>query len=932
MRRFLARRTDPAGGSMQLVYDDSLRVVRLTDARGAVLEARFDEAGRVVQAGGPGAPGLAVGRDSAGDPTAVTDLRGTTRRAQYDDAGGLLRLSDVEGTALFSRDSRGALTSFTDPRGQTTALTYDSEGDLATTTTAGGSTTRYEHDAAGRVSAVVESDGGTTRIGYDAADRVVQTVNPLGHVSRVTYDGAGNRVSQTDARGSTVRFTYDSARRLTSVTAADGTATRYQYDAAGNVTRRTDANDAATSFEYDLAGRLVRLTSPTSGVWSYEYDQAGNLLSLTDANGNSTTEPGDGTTRYSYDPAGRPTFVDYSDGTPDVALRYDSAGDLVEVRDGAGVQRRTYDAMGRLVEVARGDVATRYAYDVAGNPVRRTDPDGTVTTTAYDDEGRVNAVTTPAGVTRYRYDAAGALVERVLPLSTGIVERNEHDRAGRLVGRTSAAGSVVHHDVRATLDELGNPVALTSRSGQQTMRYDERSRLVNWCPDKACAAGESYTYDGVGNRLRVQRGKDVTTTAYDASDRPAGAGAPTFDANGNQTTVAGRPAFYDLANRLVRLGPVPGAASCAAKCNGPDPAATVKISYDAEGNRTAKTVTVADGAPTVTTYEHDVNAPLPLLTSERQDGQVVRSYRYGGGDLLGVGTPVGELHALRDGLGSTTDLVDDRGRKAWRYTYSADGVTAQEHSNQKAPANPLQFTGQYFDSDLGLYDLRTRLYDPTSARFLQRDPVMQEAYSPAQSAYAYADGRPTSLTDPAGTCPFCVLAGVGALVGGVASAATYAVTNRGEDFSWRGLAGATVAGAGAGALGALAGPASGTLALALTGSTRGAFTLASNGAANAVIGGGANYLDNLISGRDTTMTSLLYGAGAGVAGGFIGGRLAPGNGLSTLKQTRNFGPRTIRGLVNFRGRNTRALYNSGLIGGAVGFGGAVVQGLGSNNK
>lgn len=231
-----------------------------------------------------------------------------------------------------------------------------------------------------------------------------------------------------------------------------------------------------------------------------------------------------------------------------------------------------------------------------------------------------------------------------------------------------------------------------------------------------------------------------------------------------------------------------------------------------------------------------------------------------------------------------------------------------------------------------MYDLRTRLYDPLSARFLQRDPVAQEAYSPAQSSYAYADGRPTSLTDPAGTCPFCVLAGVGALVGGVASASTYAVTNRGQDFSWRGLAGATVAGAGAGALGALAGPASGTLALAITGSSKGAFTLATNGAANALIGGGAAYLDNLISGRDTTMTSLLYGAGAGVAGGYLGGRLAPGNGLSTLAQTRRFGPRTLSGAVNLRGRNTRALYNSGLIGGGVGFGGAVVQGLGGNSK
>lgn len=134
--------------------------------------------------------------------------------------------------------------------------------------------------------------------------------------------------------------------------------------------------------------------------------------------------------------------------------------------------------------------------------------------------GRVVAVSTPAGTTQYRYDEAGALVERVLPATTGFVESNDYDVAGRLVARSSAAGSVLLQDVRATLDEVGNPVALKSRSSEQTMQYDTRNRLVEWCPDKSCTSRESYTYDAVGNRVKVQRGRSTSSTDFDASDRP----------------------------------------------------------------------------------------------------------------------------------------------------------------------------------------------------------------------------------------------------------------------------------------------------------------------------------------------------------------------------------------------------------------------------
>lgn len=51
-------------------------------------------------------------------------------------------------------------------------------------------------------------------------------------------------------------------------------------------------------------------------------------------------------------------------------------------------------------------------------------------------------------------------------------------------------------------------------------------------------------------------------------------------------------------------------------------------------------------------------------------------------------------------------------------------------------------------TDSGLYYLRARYYDPTTAQFLSRDPMVATTRSP----YAYVGGNPLNATDPSGEC------------------------------------------------------------------------------------------------------------------------------------------------------------------------------------
>lgn len=70
-----------------------------------------------------------------------------------------------------------------------------------------------------------------------------------------------------------------------------------------------------------------------------------------------------------------------------------------------------------------------------------------------------------------------------------------------------------------------------------------------------------------------------------------------------------------------------------------------------------------------------------------------------------------------------------------------------------APTDRL-FTGQRYDSDLGLYDYKARWYDPWLGRFIQPDPIVPDPANPqALNRYSYCLNDPINHTDPSGFDP-----------------------------------------------------------------------------------------------------------------------------------------------------------------------------------
>jgi RHS repeat-associated protein len=100
---------------------------------------------------------------------------------------------------------------------------------------------------------------------------------------------------------------------------------------------------------------------------------------------------------------------------------------------------------------------------------------------------------------------------------------------------------------------------------------------------------------------------------------------------------------------------------------------------------------------------------------------------------------------LYDGLGSTTELLDEAGAATDAYTYDVFGAV---RASTGSSANDWLFTGEQHDADSGLYYLRARYYDPATGRFLSTDPIG------AAEPYAYVSNNPVNYVDPSGLCAY----------------------------------------------------------------------------------------------------------------------------------------------------------------------------------
>jgi RHS repeat-associated protein len=235
--------------------------------------------------------------------------------------------------------------------------------------------------------------------------------------------------------------------------------------------------------------------------------------------------------------------------------------------------------------------------------------------------------------------------------------------------------------------------------------------------------------DDVGNRLTKVAGS-TTSYTYDNADRMTTAGGVTYtyDNNGNQTGRGADVFGWDIEDRLV---------SATVGANA--------VSYNYRGDDLRHSKTEA-GVTTIFTW--DLAAELPVVL---QEGNT--SYVYGLG-LISQTTGSTTSYPLGDGLGSTAALTDSSGTVTATYKYDVFGAVK---SSTGPGSTEFRFAGQQDDLALGYQYLRARYYDPSTGRFISKDPFGGFDDSPqSQNPFAYALNNPVSFADPSGNAAIAI--------------------------------------------------------------------------------------------------------------------------------------------------------------------------------
>ena len=587
--------TDEENNTQTRTYDAAGNIVSYTDANGNCWEYRYDALNRLIQ---------------------TADADGKAITVEYTKTSRIAKVTDTEGAETsYSYDTMGRLLEITDALGHKTAFGYDRLGRMISQTDENGNTTEYSYSPTGNITSVKNPEGGTSLYTYNELGRMQSATDALGNTIEYQYDKLGQVVSLTDSMGAQTAFTYNKNGQIATVTDADGGVTQYSYDACGNLIQTIDpmgnvvqyAYDAMnnqikecrlseegeqthiTLYQYDKRGGMIREIDPLLAEKTYTYDGSGNIISMVDEEENETTvrynlnhlpvqinyyngrcDNGsrlDGSQNNGSQNNGSPNNSSQNNGSQnngsqinskEVKFRYNSRGELVEMKDWNGTAVLEHDSLGRLTKITdHNNRSTGYSYDPAGNITGIVYPDGSTISRAYDKNNRLKSVTDPEGIlTQYGYDAAGNLLSINAPGSSAAFAYNANRlpiQAQYQFGDGTSLAETFMYDVMGRIinaerkSQISVPGSLQGTSQANTLENSQDNPLDNLNPYQL-PKSTAYTYDALGRLLSIteKRAEKHTTETY------------VYDALGNRISkavngVQKASCQYNAANQLIAM-------------------------------------------------------------------------------------------------------------------------------------------------------------------------------------------------------------------------------------------------------------------------------------------------------------------------------------------------------------------------------------------
>ncbi len=673
-----------------------------------------------------------------------------TEHKEYDNFGRIVRATDFEKQdTKFEYNAKGQLHykklyAFVDVSPQ------DGQNDIYPGSPT--ETIEYTYDDLGRRKEIIETRG-TTTFEYDSEGRTIVVSSPEGF-ARYIFDEITGRKAETRSYATTanlqtdvlalsnnditrVQYTYDEMGRLyeTKTIKRDGSTltmpevTTNAYDAVGNRDNTVLANSVTADYTYDNCNRLTNIVHSGS-LSSFGYTLYDNgmrhTVSETLKTSSSTSETHSIT--YTYDNLNRLTHESATCSSPS------------------------------------GSYSEEYTYDVVGNRTyREVIANGQTLTTDY----------------QYYTDGRDKLEKEIHTEPSAMLPYNN-----KPVYAYASNGQITHYQMLGQSADIGSfkaflmglpsiwsqylframmlllPIAffLPSLLSLRGKRPKQSRRSILWrqcvcvllaymmliCPcfENIAEASSQYSQIARGNW-----GTGNRTIEYTYDDNGSCVRKLTKQTTSPYTIYEDVVYEYNLQNKLYKVTTdnQQGTTVAVVEYTYNDEGIRVKaISYDMPrggGTHTnEKTTTFLIDAYNHTGYAQAL---------EESDGTNRTTYTIGD-DVISQynGTSVG--HFLCDGLGSVRQLTNSNGNLITDQTFNYDSYGVLVGYNG-TPQSNLRYTGEYYDTSLKQYNLRTRYYDPLNGRFNQMDSYAGNNEDPQSlHKYLYCHANPVNVIDPSG--------------------------------------------------------------------------------------------------------------------------------------------------------------------------------------
>ncbi|CAB3762419.1 MULTISPECIES: RHS repeat-associated core domain-containing protein [Burkholderia] len=773
------------GSTVYYAYDARDNVRKIRDGEGGLWVRDYNAKDHLIEEIDPLGNKTEYTNNALGQPVEIIDARGGKKQLSYSATGQLTSYADCSGkTSRWQYNGRGQLERFIDAAGQATQYRYKA-GQLVDVTRPDGATEQYERDAEGRLLAHVDGLRRRTEWTYTRAGLIATRQDANGESLGYRWDKLGRLEALRNENGRETSFAYDPVGRLLAETGFDGKTTRYRYDPSSGVLTDVSTGEQGhrmTAVEFDAVGRLTaRWTGqwdPDTSQWKYgererfAYNGNGQMILAEnptsrlqwfyDDAGNVTREHQHfsflknkrvAVWRHEYDvlnqrvvtirPDGhRVAVMTYGsghvhgmmlDGTELVQIERDDLHREIERVQGNGLtQKQQYDLAGRLQQqkliASRSEtqggkllVQRSYTYDRAGQLERIEDTQNGMRTYRYDLIGRLVAATGMLGEETFAFDPAGNLLDDAQTRRFESPDQNTPGYSSRIQGRPTLLDNLLREyaGTHYIWDEYGNLTERRRNGEQAWYEWDGFDRLIQFSNGKVTV---SYWYDALGRRVAKKSNAWVRQSSSDGSGYREAETARLNAEHGYGLTLYG----WDGDRLAWESGTGEHAGS-----NG----------------RTTHYVYEPDSFVPLAQAIHTGWIELHEQPEYDEHYDIDRDPLWSRTNKPVAFAQIGYYQC--DQIGTPQEVTDEAGEVAWSARYKAWGAAKEVISEAARKAdirNPIRFQGQYFDHETGLHYNRHRYYDPSSGRFIRKDPI---GLVGGLNAYAYVK-NPVTWTDPLG--------------------------------------------------------------------------------------------------------------------------------------------------------------------------------------